>query len=283
MVAGVVSGITPGIDTVVYTYGNTCDSYAVTKGVVVATVPVIPPITGSSTFCIGTVATNSDSLGGGAWSASTNLNINADLGLALGGIAGIDTVYYMVANNCGSSKTSTTVTLDSPQTALISCVSYVCIGMEDTLAVYPPGGVLAENNDSAFWVSPFTLKGMEPGLDTVTYRYTNACGTSAASVVIQVYGKGTCDSLNGVQEIGINPGGLTINPNPSTGVYNMTLSTPGRHIAVRVTDLLGNTLMETAYDDAAAWSIDLHGQAGGVYMVTVTVDGVSYFGKLVLW
>ena len=116
-----------------------------------------------------------------------------------------------------------------------------------------------------------------------TYTYTNACGTSSASVVIQVYGKGSCDSLNGVQEIGINPGGLTINPNPSTGVYNMTLSTPGRHIAVRVTDLLGNTLMETAYEDAAAWSIDLHGQASGVYMVTVTVDGVSYFGKLVLW
>ena len=55
------------------------------------------------------------------------------------------------------------------------------------------------------------------------------------------------------------------------------------HSSVRVTDLLGNTLMEAAYDDATSWSIDLHGQAGGVYMVTVTVDGVSYFGKLVLW
>ena len=277
----VVTGSAGGIDTVQYAYSNTCGSFMVKKTITVIALPMVSAITGPATFCIATPATFTDSAAGGTWTASWGLSLAGSVAMA--SVAGTDTLTYTLTNVCGTASASMAVTVDSPRFATLAGRSYVCIGNEDTVQVQPPGGTLTLSNGNADWASDKVAKGVEPGLDTVTYRYTNACGTSAASVVIQVYGKGSCDSLNGVQEIGLHSGALIINPNPSTGLYNMSLSTPGHHIAIRMTDLLGNSLLETAYEDTNNWSIDIHGQASGVYMVTVIVDGVSYFGKLVLW
>ncbi len=113
--SGSVSGLTTGTDTIKYVASNSC-GYDTAHVVitVVATPPVVPPVTGPDSVCAGYSIALADSLMGGTWASrhTTIASINAS-GLLSGIVAGIDTIIYKVTNGCGSDSVAYRVVVKS--------------------------------------------------------------------------------------------------------------------------------------------------------------------------
>lgn len=90
-----------------------------------------------------------------------------------------------------------------------------------------------------------------------------------------------CDHPGITALLGSNPCGLVgiedeslsqikVYPNPSTGIFRLEgLPSTYLNLEVAVYDLYGNLVLKQAQTDA----LDLSGQANGMYLVTITVDG----------
>ncbi len=98
---GVVSGITPGADTMYYTVTNSCGTRAARLPMTVATLPDAGSISGPAIVCLGTTVTLTDAATGGTWMASSTL-ATVSGGLVTGIATGSLTIYYSVTNVCGT-------------------------------------------------------------------------------------------------------------------------------------------------------------------------------------
>lgn len=114
-----------------------------------------------------------------------------------------------------------------------------------------------------------------------TYQVTatDACGNVTVDYV--VLSDGACRLAN--------PDGASqtaeVFPNPSTGVFTVNLATEDNESTVDfvVTDLTGRTIQQTNVTTAGGpVTIDLSGQAKGVYMLSVTRNGVTEVHQLVI-
>ena len=195
---GVVTAVSPGLDTISYTVTSSCGSAIATYVMDINTTPSPGTITGSSSVCIGTLITLADTAIGGAWSAS-----NPDATISLSGVVtgiapGADTISYTVTNACGSFGTSHIVTISTTAAAgTITGASTLCAGGNITLTDAIAGGVWAASNGNATISSGGLVTGVMPGNDTITYIVTNACGTATASDVITVGAALTAGTISG--------------------------------------------------------------------------------------
>ena len=177
--SGVVTGITKGIPTITYTITNGC----------IAVKPIIVGayagnITGPSSVCRGSSITLVDSVIGGSWSAS-NTNATFIGGLIIGISAGTDVIMYTVTDSCGSDTAIKIVTIDTFQNAgVITGLSSVCVGSSITLTDNTPGGIWSSNANAFVILGHVT--GVTPGIDTIKYVITNACGTDTAAKTITI-------------------------------------------------------------------------------------------------
>ncbi|PQJ12067.1 hypothetical protein CJD36_009775 [Flavipsychrobacter stenotrophus] len=108
--SGMVTGVTPGTDTVYYTVTNACGAVSVSRLVTVYGVPGADTIAGPSVACIGMAITLTTVVPGGTWTVS-NAHATVTGGVVTGITAGVDTIYYAVTNACGSATTSKIVTV----------------------------------------------------------------------------------------------------------------------------------------------------------------------------
>ena len=80
---------------------------------------------------------------------------------------------------------------------------------------------------------------------------------------------------------------LEIVPNPSKGIFKLTVSNPEAGTAdVIVSDLNGKKMIVRKYNvtsDANKFEIDLSGHPKGIYMLNVLINGSNLSKKLVLW
>jgi hypothetical protein len=99
---GVVTGVTAGLDTIVYTVFYPCGSASATYAVTVNPLAIPGTISGPSVVCLGSSITLISSVSGGTWSA-TNANATVSTGgVVTGVVVGIDTIRYGVTNGCGT-------------------------------------------------------------------------------------------------------------------------------------------------------------------------------------
>jgi len=139
VISGLVTGVSTGSDTIIYSITNSCGTASTTFTIAVLTLPMEGTITGLQTVCIGLADTLTGVPAGGAWS-STNANASVGSGalsaIITGISAGLDTVGYGFTNSCGSVTASYPVTV-------ISCDS---ISRVNTPVIFSKGNIILVPN-----------------------------------------------------------------------------------------------------------------------------------------
>ncbi len=182
---GFVTGVTAGVDTVVYTVTNGCGSVRATKTVTVNPAPNAGVITGASTVCVGNTITLADAAPGGTWSAS-NGNATVVGGVVTGVTSGTDIISYKVTNSCGTASATKLITIASvPSVGSISGPSTVCIGSTITLSDATSGGFWTTVTGNAI-VTGGVVSGLTVGTDTIIYTIVGSCANAFASLPVTI-------------------------------------------------------------------------------------------------
>ena len=198
--SGVVTGLSTGIDTVVYTISTTCGSSSTSTPISVITIPAAGLIFGSSNVCAGAVITLTDTVSGGVWSAG-NSNATVSGGVVTAVTAGIDTIRYTVSNSCGFTSAAKNVTIHPAASAgAITGGSSVCMGSTLNLSDTATGGTWGSSNGNAI-VTAGVVTPITPGTDTITYTTSNSCGSATASVVITINALPNAGNISGASSV----------------------------------------------------------------------------------
>ena len=178
--AGVVTGVTSGMDTIKYSVTNGC-------GTLSASWPItINPsgagtITGPTMVCAGSSISLSDASAGGIFSSGNSNATTTAAGVVSGVFAGVDTITYTLVNICGASSTTSVITINPiPATGVISGPSVVCQGATITLSSSAAGGVWSSTDATVLTVDPASgvVTGVAGGSASVNYTVTSVFGCS---------------------------------------------------------------------------------------------------------
>jgi hypothetical protein len=112
----------------------------------------------------------------------------------------------------------------------------------------------------------------------VSVRSENFAGMRSAILTTdgQVYDNGTVTGMNDLQA-GTE---LTVFPNPSNGEFRINYPS-GDHVNITVANVIGEIIYETRSSENSS-TINLNGQAQGVYYVTVTCHDKQLVKKIIL-
>lgn len=171
--SGVITGLSPGVDTV--TYSNGCGGIVEKKAI---TVHALPPAIYSvtDTLCeagsIDDTLQLTNSMPGGAWSSldPAIAVVNPSTGLVTGVTDGTATIRYTSAYSCVMDKIVTVNQLPDP----ITGVGPVCIGSTIIFSSAWPGGVWSSSMTGIATVTAGIVTGIAGG--TAVISYANGCG-----------------------------------------------------------------------------------------------------------
>ena len=174
-----VSGIAAGIDTLSYTYINSCGTDVASVQVTVNPQPVPGTVTGPSSVCAGSSIIFSDTATGGVWSISggySTLSNDTVTGIS----AGVDSITYSVTNVCGTLTATSVYTINPlPVAGTISGPDNFCVGSMNIYIDTASGGVWNLMGGHTVFNAD-TLTGMSAGVDTLSYSVGNMCGVQVA-------------------------------------------------------------------------------------------------------
>ncbi len=232
--------------------------------------PVVSAITGSSTICLGSTTSLTDPTTGGTWSSSTTsvATVNST-GVVTGVSVGIDTIFYAVANSCGTTRATLVLNVITvPVVAPITGIDSVCPGHTTTLSDTSAGGVWVSSNMSLATISAAGIvTGVASGMDTIRYVVTNTCGSDTASVAFKVRSHAACSV--GLEEVGLATAfAITIYPNPTSG--NFTLNIPSiinEEAHIIIINMLGEKVKELSISTNKETPIQINVPAG-VYFIS---------------
>jgi len=129
---------------------------------------------------------------------------------------------------------------------------------------------------------------MTQGTPPYTYLWSNGqtsqSGTNIPSgpYYVTVTDANGCDSvfINTCSPVSANKyldqSGITIFPNPSTGIFNITMTNPING-SIKVHDILNNVILKKGFNGETAQSIDLSNYSSGVYIIEIA------YGQEVIW
>ena len=220
---GVVTGVSAGVDTIIYTVVNACGTDIATKTMTVNPAPDAGTITGPSAVCVGSTITLSDVVPGGLWTISNNHGTLA--GTSVTGVsAGLDTVMYMVNNGCGTDTAFKFITIETaPNAGTITGPSAVCVGSSITLTDLTPGGFWSSSNASAS-VASGVVTGVSAGVDTIIYTVTNTCGIDTATHTVNVNALPNAGVINGLSAVCVGST-ITLSSTVSGGLWIVSNAT----------------------------------------------------------
>lgn len=194
---GVVTAPGTGADTISYTVSNMCGTAVSKFPMTTALPPIVVPITGPGTLCMGATATYTDTSAGGTgiWTSSTtSVATISSTGVLTPVALGIDTVLYSVTNTCGTTTRRRPVAVQSvPTVGPIGGPTSVC--QNDTIHVSDPalGGTWRSTNNVVAGVmgggpggTVGVVRGFAGGTVTIVYTIANACGIDSAVRTITV-------------------------------------------------------------------------------------------------
>ena len=199
IVFGVVSAISVGIDTFLYTASNSFCTMSAVHIVAIGTLPTVSGIEGISTVCQGASAAFLDSATDGVWSVfdTTIASINSG-GLLTGVLPGTDTVYYTATNFCGSVQAEAVVEVSPlPVVPPISGQSLLCLATPVIFTDTGAAGVWSQSTGAVANLSSGVVTGVSAGTDTISYTVGNSCGSATAIFPITVNAVPSCGPITG--------------------------------------------------------------------------------------
>ncbi|NBW28641.1 MAG: hypothetical protein EBR38_08750, partial [Flavobacteriaceae bacterium] len=186
---------TPGVNetgpvTLSYVALNACGTSS--DSAIITLTPLAAPVasTGTTSFCIGSTTTLSNTQSGGTW-ASNNVNVATvnSSGVVTGVSTGTATISYTYSANGCTQTVQTIITVNPlPVVAAITGATNVCAGATTQLLSATSGGVWTTSNSAVATVNTFgVVTGVAAGTATITYTITNGNGcTSSQSADINV-------------------------------------------------------------------------------------------------
>ncbi len=184
---GVVTGVTPGNDTAIYTVTSICYPNSARFPFNVHTLSNAGTITGSPVFCDTSSVNLADAVSGGHWSIGGAHATISTSGRVTGISGGYDTAYYAVSNMCDADTVAFALRIDSiVHLSTPSGPSTVCQGSAVTLAGTVTGGAWAVTNSHATVTSAGIVTGISSGIDTVIYSIANTCGNFSSRKSVTV-------------------------------------------------------------------------------------------------
>ncbi len=203
--SGVVYGISGGVDTIYYSYS---DGRCIGKTEQIFTVNPAPNagmILGGDSVCHGATITLTSTVSGGIW---RNINRTIDTintaGIVYGIMPGMDTIWYKATNSCGGDSVYMVFRVDSaPAAYSITGPTSVCISGSITLENRNTEGahVWSASNGNASALFNGHIIGIMAGIDTITYTFTNACGTVSSSIDITIQAPLTVRVITGTRRV----------------------------------------------------------------------------------
>ncbi|NCX94841.1 MAG: hypothetical protein EBX41_00275 [Chitinophagia bacterium] len=184
--SGVVTGVAMGSATITYTLPTTCYT---TKSIRVKPLPVVGAIGGTTSVCVRSTIVATDTTPGGTWSvADTTIATISSTGTITGIRAGTTTISYAVTNDCGTVAATRTITvIPLPYAGTIRGLNSLCVRATITLTDSIAGGVWSSSTTSVATITTTgVVTGVSAGTTTISYAYTNACGTDVATYTVTV-------------------------------------------------------------------------------------------------
>ncbi len=218
--SGLVTGVSAGPVTITYTSPAGCTA---TYPILVK--PVVSPILGAATVCLGSTTTLNDTTSGGTWSTSSpgiaGISGVGSIGVATGVSTGTAVITYTTNGaGCYAMKNLTVNAL-----APILGISSICMGGTTTFTDAAPGGTWSVSNPAIATIGAGTgiVNSISPGLDTITYTLPTGCVTSRSLTVYTLAPiSGTPVLCQGATTTFSHPisGGVWSSSNPSVATIN---------------------------------------------------------------
>ncbi len=198
---GVVTGITPGIDTIKYTKTNSCGTASASLILTITTGASAGTVTGPASVCTGSNITLLSSGTGGSWSSAspTIATVNSS-GTVTGLATGSAVISYTVTGSCGVVAATQTVTVTGAPAApsAISGTSSLCIGGSATFTDATTGGAWSSSNTTVATISAGgSVTALAAGTTTISYVVSNGCGTNFAIATLNVTSAPTAGTISG--------------------------------------------------------------------------------------
>lgn len=274
-VAGLVTGVFAGVDTIVYTTSTTCGATTGYKVITVNPLPVAGTLSGPTTVCAGAAISLIASAPGGVWTA-TNANATVVGGLVTGVFAGIDTIKYTVSNICGSAAASHFVTVETmPDAGIISGPDTLCVGGTISLTSTNFWGAWYMAGSSATISSVGIVTGLAAGTCIVSYVATNTCGADTSYYALTVYPSGHCATASTAAVIGSI--GVKLYPNPAS--ETLTIAADAAIDRVTILNIMGQVVATADGRGNKELPVSVSHLPPGVYMVRVNEAWTGKFVK----
>lgn len=191
----VVSGITSGATTIVYTVTNAygCTGTAV-KSIIVNPAPIVDTLKASAdNVCVGNTIALSTTTKGGVWSssdvtiASVQPNGTQPSAVVTGVAVGTASLFYTVTGNNGckavASKTISVGNL-APLVDSIKGNALLCTQTSTALTNNTANGVWSSSNPTVATVNPNGIvNGLTAGTANIIYTVTNGCSSSVTALI----------------------------------------------------------------------------------------------------
>lgn len=284
---GVVTGVSAGSATLLYTVTNTCGTTSEGMTIYVGAAPSAGVIHGKDTVCTGHTITVSDSVVGGVWTNGNDTIASiSGSGLVTGLVYGVDHITYTVSNGFGSGTSVKSIFVNRLPIDSISVPnlfaeggSYYFYGytLIDTTWVATPG-TWTSSNDSVgnFLGAGFFVVCCYSGTTTIKYSAQNTCGHTDTSFTI------TIPHFSGVNQVSAGNAVLNVYPNPSGGNFTINLlSSISEEAQVTITDIVGQKVKEFTISTNQSSELNLD-QPDGIYFLTATSSTGKYSAKITI-
>ncbi len=222
--SGMVTGVSTGADTAIYTVTNSCGSATATFPITVGVSSLhdAGTIVGSSTVCAGSIVSLSDTATGGVWytSASSVASVTSS-GVVSGLAPGTANIYYVVASGCSPDTAFHSVTVVPVLYAgVITGSATACVGVALTLSDTTSGGTWFSSNNAIATVSASgAVSVLAPGTVTISYFNGNSCGSDTATHDIAITAQPFAGTITGAL-LGCVGSSITLTDTASGGVWN---------------------------------------------------------------
>ncbi len=165
---------------VVVTSGSGCKVTSPAEQVTVNPLPIVPPISGPTSVCLGSVISLNDSTKYGTWNISNpEIATISTNGIVTGIKPGSSSIYYSVKNSFGClTVVSSSITVNElPKIAEIQGPAEVCAGSTIQLQDANSGGVWVSSNVNIATIAGIgAVNGISAGATEITYTITNTNG-----------------------------------------------------------------------------------------------------------
>lgn len=223
--SGIVTALTMGSAIISYSATNTCGTSVDTIMISVSTVPALPILSGADSLCVGATNLFSASISGGAWSIlPTSIATITTSGLVGGASSGTAVVSYVLTNTCGNTLATKPILINPlPIAGVISGGLTICPTATTTLSSSVSGGVWSSAGSTVATISVAgVVYGVSPGVKTVTYTYTNYCGSDISLANVTVLAPPNAGVVSGSSSFCVGNTSLMSTTGSSGGVWSIS-------------------------------------------------------------